>query len=159
MSNHFSVLNTVEIKQLWISRNIWAHSWDYGTYRAHSWAHSWDYEPTYEIMVLRIRAVSPEPSLFAHMTYGSGWRIRLKIRHLAPLDGCACVFEEWIYRGQEVPKSRELAYFWFGYWGVERFMQCRSIFYLLPREKISDRTGIGLLSQTFRHDILQNIFY
>ena len=43
---------------------------------------------------LRIRAVLPEPSLFAHMKYGSRRWIRQKIRHLAPLDGCACVFEE-----------------------------------------------------------------
>ena len=34
-----------------------------------------------------------------------------KNRHLAPLDDCACVFEEWIYRGQKVPKSHELAHF------------------------------------------------
>ena len=33
---------------------------------------------------LRIRTVSPEPSLFAHMKYGSR-RVRPKIRHLAPL--------------------------------------------------------------------------
>ena len=58
---------------------------------------------------LRIRAVSPEPSLFAHMNYGSRRRVRQKIRHLAPLDGCACVFEELIYGGQKVPKSHELA--------------------------------------------------
>ena len=31
---------------------------------------------------LRIRTISPEPSLFAHMKYG---RVRPKIRHLAPL--------------------------------------------------------------------------
>ena len=43
---------------------------------------------------LCIRAVSPEPSLFAHMNYGSRRRIRPKIRHLAPLDDCACIFEE-----------------------------------------------------------------
>ena len=42
---------------------------------------------------LRIHAVSPEPSLFAHMKYGSRRRDRPKIRHLAPLDGCACAFE------------------------------------------------------------------
>ena len=30
------------------------------------------------------------------------------------------------------------------------------LFFLLTRERISDRTGKGLLSQTFRHDILQN---
>ena len=38
---------------------------------------------------LRIRAVSPEPSLFAHMKNGSRRRVRPNIRHLAPLDGCA----------------------------------------------------------------------
>ena len=36
-------------------------------------------------------AVSPEPSLFAHMKYGSRWRVQPKIRHLAPLDGCTCM--------------------------------------------------------------------
>ena len=45
---------------------------------------------------LRISAVSPEPSLFTHMKYGRVW-------HLAPLDGCTCAFEEWIYRGRKVP--------------------------------------------------------
>ena len=43
---------------------------------------------------LRIRAVSLEPSLFAHIKYVSGQSVRQKIRHLAPLDGCACAFEE-----------------------------------------------------------------
>ena len=51
---------------------------------------------------LRIRAVSTEPSLFAHMKYGSRRRDRQKIRHLAPVDGCACTFEEWVYRGWKV---------------------------------------------------------
>ena len=35
---------------------------------------------------LRIRAVTPEPSLFAHMKYESRRKIRQNIRHLAPLD-------------------------------------------------------------------------
>ena len=43
---------------------------------------------------LRICAVLPEPSLFAHMKYGSRGRVRPKIRHLAPLDGCACVLDD-----------------------------------------------------------------
>ena len=47
---------------------------------------------------LHICAVSPEPSLFAHMMNGSRRRVRPKIRHLAPLDGCACVFEERVFR-------------------------------------------------------------
>ena len=51
----------------------------------------------------------PELSLFAHMNYGSRRRVRPKIRDLAPLDVCACVFEEWIYGGKKVPKSHELA--------------------------------------------------
>ena len=35
---------------------------------------------------LRICTVSPEPSLFAHMKYGSRRRVRPKIRHIAPLS-------------------------------------------------------------------------
>ena len=54
---------------------------------------------------LRLRTVSPEPSLFAHMKYGSRRRIRPNIRHLAPLDGWACAFEEWI---TEVEKHHNL---------------------------------------------------
>ena len=46
--------------------------------------------------------VSPEPSLFAHMTYGTRRRLRPKIRHLAPLDGCAFAFEERVYGGRKV---------------------------------------------------------
>ena len=45
---------------------------------------------------LHIHAVSPERSLFAHMKYGSRRRFRPKIRHLAPLDGCAaCLKNEF----------------------------------------------------------------
>ena len=58
---------------------------------------------------LRICAVSPEPSLFAHIKYGSRRRVLPKIRRLAPLDGCACTFEEWVYGGRKVPKPHELA--------------------------------------------------
>ena len=52
---------------------------------------------------LRISAVSPEPSLFAHMKYGRRRRVRPKIRHLAPLDGYACALEERVYGGRKVP--------------------------------------------------------
>ena len=48
---------------------------------------------------LHIRAVLPEPLLSAHMKYGIKRRVRPKIRHLAPLDGCACAFEERVYGG------------------------------------------------------------
>ena len=50
---------------------------------------------------LRIRPVSPEPSLLAQMKYGSRRKVRPKIRHLAPLDGCACAFEKWVYGGRK----------------------------------------------------------
>ena len=42
---------------------------------------------------LRIHAVSPQPSLFTNIKYGSRRMVRPKIRHLAILDGCACAFE------------------------------------------------------------------
>ena len=52
---------------------------------------------------LGIHAVSPEPSLFAHMKYESRRRVWPKIRHLAPLDGCPCAFEEWVYGRRKEP--------------------------------------------------------
>ena len=58
---------------------------------------------------LRIRAVSPEPSLFAHIKYGSRQMVWPKLRHLAPLDGCACTFEEWVYGGRKVPYAHAMA--------------------------------------------------
>ena len=51
---------------------------------------------------LHIHTVAPEPSLFTHIKYGSGRRVRPKIRHLAPLDGWECLFEEWAYEGRKV---------------------------------------------------------
>ena len=52
---------------------------------------------------LRICAVSPEPSLFAQMKYGSRRRVRPKIRHLAPLDRSEWAFGELVYGGRKVP--------------------------------------------------------
>ena len=42
---------------------------------------------------LRIRAVSPEPSLLAHTSSESRGTIRQKARSLAPLNGWACAVE------------------------------------------------------------------
>ena len=78
----------------YISKTIWASSWDYGTY------HIGDQQRLSQACA---DAISPEPSLFAHMKYGSRQRVWWKMEHLAPLDGCACVFEEWIYGGRKVP--------------------------------------------------------
>ena len=57
----------------------------------------WTFEPAHKIIVLstqatsegpgEIRAVSPEPSLFAHIKYGSTRRVPPNIWHLATLDG------------------------------------------------------------------------
>ena len=84
----------------------------------HLWLTIWFFsknEPAHEIIVLitkatnegsasmRIRAVLPEPSLLAHMKYGSRRRVCPKVRHLAPLVGCACAFEERVYGGRKVP--------------------------------------------------------
>ena len=44
----------------------------------------------------------------SHTKYGSRRWVRPKIRHLAPLDGCACTFEKWVYRGWKVTLSNEL---------------------------------------------------
>ena len=44
---------------------------------------------------LCIQAVSPEPSLFAQTKYGCRGRVRPNMRQLAPLDSCACAFEEF----------------------------------------------------------------
>ena len=50
-----------------------------------------------------IRAVPPEPSLFAHIKYGSIRRVLPKVRRLAPLDGCVSAFEECVYGLRKVP--------------------------------------------------------
>ena len=42
---------------------------------------------------LRIRAVSPEPSLLAHTSSESRGTFRQKARSLAPLNGWACAFK------------------------------------------------------------------
>ena len=77
--------------------HIWASSWDYGTYHI---GDQWG----------SVRAVSPEPSLFAHMKYGSRRSVRPKFRHLAPLDDRTYAFEEWVYGGREVPYSHKMAH-------------------------------------------------
>ena len=45
-------------------------------------------------------AVLPEPSLFAHIKYGSRRRVWPKIRRVAQVDCCEFVFEDWVYGGR-----------------------------------------------------------
>ena len=82
----------------------WASSWDFGTYRIG------------DQQRLRRACASAQSrqSLRCSHTWtiivdGSRRRVRQKIGHLVPLNGCACVFEEWINGGRKVPKSHELA--------------------------------------------------
>ena len=79
-------------KSIHLSKKHMSQSWDYGTYCISD-----------QRRLRHIRPVSPEPSLFSHMKYGSRRRVQPKIRHLAPLDCCACAFEEWVYGGWKVP--------------------------------------------------------
>ena len=74
--------------------------------------------PAHEIMVHRRPAkaqaslcIRAEPSLFAHMKYGSRRWVLPKMRHLAPLNSCACAFEERVYGGRKVTLSHEVAHF------------------------------------------------
>ena len=78
-------------------------------------------EPAHEIMVLycigdqwRLRQACASAQSRQSLRCSHTWTMEVKkgltkIRHLASLDGCSCVFEEWIYGGQKVPKSHELA--------------------------------------------------
>ena len=64
---------------------VWTASSEFGTYSL--------YEPIRAAKVqasLRIRAVSPEPSLLAHTSSESKGTFRQKARSLTPLNGWAC---------------------------------------------------------------------
>ena len=99
---HFSELYGIIIK-----RNVQV------SIRKHRfWIHNTIFEPVHDMWYLSHRrtakaqarlcipAVSPEPSLFAHITYGSRQRVWPNIRRVATVGSCACVFEEWVYGGR-----------------------------------------------------------
>ena len=69
---------------------------------------------------LRIREVTPEPSLFAHMSYRTRRGFRPRISHLEPLSGCKCAFEECHYGRRKVPLSRVTAHMSSGCWTMKR---------------------------------------
>ena len=66
---------------------IWDSSWDYGTY------HVGDQQRLRRACAF---AQSPQSLHCSHTWSMEVGRVRPKIRHLAPLDGCACACEEWI---------------------------------------------------------------
>ena len=71
----------------------WASSWDYGTY------HIGDQRRLGQACA----PTQSRQSLCCSHTFGSRQSVQPKIRHLAPLDGCPCAFEEWVYRRRKVP--------------------------------------------------------
>ena len=72
----------------------WASWWDYGTYHiGDQWRLQQDCTSAQSSQSLRC----------LHTKYGSRRRVWPKIRHLAPLCGYLCTFEEWVYGGQKVP--------------------------------------------------------
>ena len=73
-----------------ISKKALLHSFDYNMDRV---KRTWYLSPMQAAKVqasLRIRAVSPEPSLLAHTSSESRGTFRQKARSLAPLNGWAC---------------------------------------------------------------------
>ena len=73
------------------------------------WASSWNYGPYHIGNQRRLRWVCASAQSHQSLRYSHtwsmkvGWRVWPKIRHLAPLNDCACVFEEWVYGGRKVP--------------------------------------------------------
>ena len=138
------------IRDCSILKIVWASSWDYGTYRIGDQR--------------RLRRAAHPGSLsrafaIAHMNYGSRRRVRPKIRHLAPLDGCACVFEEWIYGGQKMPKSHELARIrdWNIFWYLQNPLvskDCKILWYLGTVESSSIRGLENLLVSGLPHPLV-----
>ena len=73
----------------------WAGSWDYGTY------HKGDQRRLRRVCASAQSRQSLRCSHTRSMVEHDG--SDQKIRHLTPLDGCACAFEEWGYGGRKVP--------------------------------------------------------
>ena len=90
--NKFELSNSIVSHQAAFEKG--ASSWDFGTYHTGDQQRlRWDCASAQPAR-LCICTASPEPSLFAHIKYGNRRRVRSKIRHLAPLDGCVCEFTE-----------------------------------------------------------------
>ena len=83
-----------------VLEDYWASSWDYGTYRIGDQR--------------RLRRACACTQSRQSLRCLHTWSMEVdegsdQKWHLAPLDGCACAIEEWVYEGQNVPKSHELA--------------------------------------------------
>ena len=72
----------------------WAGSWDYGTF------HIGDQR---RLRRACASAQSRQSLCCLHTWSMEVDRVRPGIWHIAPLDDCACTFEEWVYGGRKVP--------------------------------------------------------
>ena len=132
-------------------RVFWASSWDYGTFYM---------QPAKAQASLRIWAVSPEPLLFPQLKYGSRQRVQPKIRHIAPLDGCACTFEESVNGGQQCRnlitwsfhRALLLSTYQPHHWATLSGLTLMPNFYYHDSITMGETITILLLSRTWYHD-------
>ena len=73
------------MKKLWFLGYMWNKLW---SQLMRLWYHISDQRR------LRMRSLARAFAVHTHK-YGSRWRVRPTVRHLALLDGCACAFEEF----------------------------------------------------------------
>ena len=98
---HTHLQASQNVLELWKQHHKWASSWDNCTYNI---GDRWR---------LRRACASAQSRQSLHCSHTWSMevdeRVRPKIRRLAPLDVCACAFEEWVYGGRKVPKSHEMS--------------------------------------------------
>ena len=72
------------------------------------WASSWDYNAYHIGDQWRLRRACASAQSHQSLRCSHTWSMKVDgqpiFRHLAPVDGCACVvFDEWVYGGRKVP--------------------------------------------------------
>ena len=103
---------------------------------------------------LRIRAVSPEPSLLAHRSSESRGTFRQKSRSLAPLNGWACAVKNCHDGMLEDTNSLDGAHIFFSYFGIHSpFLRKKELYrptfpFLMGRVKGKKGIFKGGLMQT-----------
>ena len=76
------------------THNKWTSSWGYGTYHIGNQR---------GLRQACASAQSHQSLCCLHTWSIEVDKVQPTIRHLAPLDGCTCTFEEWVYGGRKVP--------------------------------------------------------
>ena len=91
---------------------------------------------------LRIRAVSPEPSLLAHTNSESRGTFRQKARSLAPLNGWACAVEICHDGMLEDTNSLDTAQIY------KSLMRCSNYYYSFAQKPVSHAINSHVLTST-----------